>query len=110
MKKNNPPLIAPVPVNVQRAGRPPLVSSFGEKLRAPVSQAPCGSSISPNRLVGTEQGGERGGWMVYYMSVSLTRAGQMGPTQSLAACALLTCVWVFMQLSAQHGADINKGK
>ena len=61
MKKNKPPLAAPVPVNVRRAGRPPLVSVTGEKQRAAVSQAPCGSSISPNRPVGTEQRGERGG-------------------------------------------------
>lgn len=47
MKKNKPPLTAPVPVNVQWAGRPPLVSATGEKHRAMVSQAPCGSSISP---------------------------------------------------------------
>lgn len=50
MKKNKPPLTAPVPVNVQRAGRPPLVSVTGEKQRAAVSQAPCGSSISLNWL------------------------------------------------------------
>lgn len=48
--------------------------------------------------------------MVYYVGVSLTCTGQMGPIYSLGACALLTCVWVFMLLSTQHGADINKGK
>ena len=33
MKKNKPPLTAPVPVNVRRAERPPLDSATGEKLR-----------------------------------------------------------------------------
>lgn len=35
VKKNKPPLTAPVPVNVQRAARPPLVSATGEKSRGP---------------------------------------------------------------------------
>lgn len=91
MKKNKPPLTAPVPVNVQWAARPPLVSVAGEKQRAAVSLVPCGSSISPDR---SEPNGVRN--KVYYMCVSLTRTGQMGPAQSLAACALLTCVRVFM--------------
>ncbi|CAB1445109.1 unnamed protein product [Pleuronectes platessa] len=49
MKKNKPPLTAPVPVNVRPADRPPLDSATGEKQRAAVSQTPCGSSISPGR-------------------------------------------------------------
>lgn len=71
MKKNKPPLTAPVPVNVQRAGRPPLVSSFGEKQRAAVSQAPCGSSISPNRPSRDRAGwGNRGDrWCIICVSV-----------------------------------------
>lgn len=50
MKKNKAPLTAPAPVNVQRAAWPPLAPATGEKLRAAMSQAPCGSSISPPAL------------------------------------------------------------
>lgn len=101
MRKNKPPLTAPVPVNVQRADRPPLVSATGEKrrglrchkLHVDLPFPPAGPSWD-RAAWGTRWGG--GGQKAYCVCVILTHAGQMGPTQSLAACALLTCVWVFM--------------
>lgn len=108
MKKNKPPLTAPVPVNVQRAGRPPLVSALGEQQRAAVSQAPCGSSISllppllPLPPPANWSIRDRVGWGtegtdgVLCACVSLTHAGQMGArAEPCCVCIINMCVGVY---------------
>lgn len=85
-EKQGLPVTAPVPVNVQRAGQPPLVWSTGGKAE--------GSSVTSSMWMfhfpptssqaGTSQGAAgRGRWwslLHVYTCVSLTHAGQMGPT------------------------------
>lgn len=101
MKKNKPLLTAPVPVNVQRAGRPPLVSALGEQQRAAVSQAPCGSSISHLPPPTNWSTRDRAGWGtegtdgVLCACVSLTHAGQMGArAEPCCVCIINMCVGV----------------
>lgn len=97
MKKNKPPLTAPVPVNVQRAGRPPLVSVAGEKQKAAVSQAPCGSSISPNR-----PSRDRAAWGtegidgVLYVCQFNTRRSNGAHAESCCVCIINMCVGVYV--------------
>lgn len=105
MKKNKPPLTAPVPVNVQRAGRPPLVSALREQQRAAVSQAPCGSSISllpPLPPPANWSIRDRAGWGtegtdgVLCACVSLTHPGQMGArAEPCCVCIINMCVGVY---------------
>lgn len=96
MKKNKPPLTAPVPVNVQRASRSPLVSVTGEKQRAAVSQAPCGSSIFPQLAqLGPSSIGNRGIDGVLYVCQFNTRRSNGAHIESCCVCIINMCVGVY---------------
>lgn len=74
MKKNKPPLTAPVPVNVQRAARPPLVSATGEKHeRLRCHKLHVDLPFPPTGPIGTQQrelgGGDGGRWRIICVSV-----------------------------------------
>lgn len=87
---------------------------LGGKQRAAVSQAPCGCSISPHlaqlgpRRV--QQGGGRSCIIHVYTNVYQFNTRRSKGPHIETCCVLFTCVWVFMELNTQHGADINKGK
>lgn len=83
------------------AGRPPLVSAAGEKQRAAVSQAPCGSSISPPNLAqpGPEQHGEQEGIDgVLYVCQFNTRRSNGAHVESCCVCIINMCVGVYVAL------------
>lgn len=107
MKKKNktkPPLTAPVAVNVQRAGRPPLASSglwrLGKSRRAAVSQAPCGSSISPQLAQSglSSAGGPGGGAIdgVLYVCQFNTCRSNGAHIESCCVCIINMCVGVYV--------------
>lgn len=108
MKKNKPPLTAPVPVNVQR-GRVGLLWSrrLGKSAEgAAVSQSPCGSSISPDRAQTGPSSVRNRRWRgwgrvdgVLYVCQFNTRRSNGAHVESCCVCIINMCVGVYV---AQH--------
>lgn len=88
---------------------------LGGKQRAAVSQAPCGCSISPPHLAQlgarrVQQGGGRSCIIHVLTNVCQFNTRRSNGPHIESWCVLFTCVWVFMELNTQRGADVNKGK
>lgn len=79
MKKNKPPLTAPAVVNVQRRSAPSGLSDGGKR-GPPCHELHVDLPFPAVAQWGRVGPGKKGGG-AYYMCVSLTQAGQMGPTR-----------------------------